>query len=203
MPKITKELTVDAPIESVWQLVSDMERFSSCIPGCKQVRRVSETEFDWVLEARVLRTTRKLTARTRAMQMCAPRRAEFCGEGRLFEQSNHYRLSLQGTTDLQDLGGGRTRVRFEAQINASGMGGAIVDKIAAGQMDELFGSFEDNMKRALAGTSGADRPIGEAPAGTEGPAAESGGSASRRQRLFASVAVLIVLLVALLLWASR
>ena len=55
MPRIIKELTVQAPVATVWQLVSDMERFSACIPGCKEVRRLSDTEFDWVLEARVLR----------------------------------------------------------------------------------------------------------------------------------------------------
>jgi len=158
MPRITKELTVNAPIEAAWALVSDMERFSTCIPGCKEVRRISESEYDWVLEARVLRTTRKVTARTRATDMQAPHHAEFAGEGRLFERSNHYRLTVQGTTDLEDLGAGRTRVRFRGDVSASGVGGAIVDKVAAGQMDELFGDFEKNVKLALGDDGGEPSP---------------------------------------------
>lgn len=198
MPKITKELTVDAPVDSVWHLISDMERFGACIPGCKQVRRVSDTEFDWVLEARVLRTTRKLTARTRATQMHAPWRAEYCGEGRLFEQSNHYRLNLQGTTNLEDLGHGKTRVRFEGQVNASGIGGALIDKIAAGQMDELFANFEENMKLALAGTD----------AGQLHPTSTSAGSNTTQtgplqSRLLVSGGILIVLFAGLLILATR
>ena len=168
MPKITKELTVNAPIQSAWELVSDMERFSTCIPGCREVRRISETEFDWVLEARVLRTTRKITARTRATEMHAPHRAVFAGEGRLFERSNHYRLTVQGSTELEDLGNGRTRVCFNGDVAASGVGGAIVDKVAAGQMDELFGDFEKNVRQALGDTGPADvhvparrGPVGE------------------------------------------
>jgi carbon monoxide dehydrogenase subunit G len=213
MPKITKELSVAAPIEAVWALVSDMERFSSCVPGCKQVQRVSGEEFDWVLEARVLRTTRKLTARTRTTQLHAPHRAEFSGEGRLFEQSNHYRLGLQGVTQLEDLGGGVTRVRFEAQVSASGMAGALIEKIAAGQMDELFGDFETNLQRALGVSAGeaalgaGGLPVESAPSAETGKTDKSGQGDKRaahgyRVRLVLA-AVVMVLLAAAALWGSR
>jgi hypothetical protein len=158
MPRIVRELTVTAPIQSAWALVSDMERFSTCIPGCREVRRISEVEYDWVMEARVLRTTRKVTARTRAGEMRPPVHASFSGEGRLFERSNHYRLTLEGTTELEDLGAGRTRVRFQGDVRASDVGGAIVDKVAAGQLDELFGQFEDNVRRALGDDGSAPAP---------------------------------------------
>lgn len=198
MPRIIKELTVQAPVATVWQLVSDMERFSACIPGCKEVRRLSDTEFDWVLEARVLRTTRKVTARTRATEMHPPHRAVFSGEGRIFEQSNHYRLNLQGATDLQELPGGMTRVRFEAQVSASGLGGPLVEKIAAGQMDDLFGDFENNVKQALAG-SGAE-PSAVAVEAAETAPRDAGAS---RRKVFVSGAIVVVLVIALLVWAAR
>ncbi|MGH8248644.1 MAG: CoxG family protein, partial [Gammaproteobacteria bacterium] len=101
MPEIVRQITVNAPIEATWALVSDMERFSLCIPGCKEVKKVSETEFDWVMEAKVLRTTRRVTARTRTELMRAPSHAEFVGEGKLFERSNHYKLTIRGSTVLE------------------------------------------------------------------------------------------------------
>ena len=149
MPEISKEIIVDAPLQKTWELVSDMERFSLCIPGCKEVRTVSETEFDWKLETKVLRTTRKATARTTAVKMEAPTRAEFVGEGRLFERSNHYKLTITGTTDLETLEQDRTRIVFSGDVRASGLGGAIIEKVAAGQMDSLFQEFENNIKQAL------------------------------------------------------
>ena len=151
MPEISKEIIVDAPLLKTWELVSDMERFSLCIPGCKEVRAVSETEFDWKLETKVLRTTRKATARTTAVKMEAPTHAEFVGEGRLFERSNHYKLTITGTTDLETLEQDRTRIVFSGDVRASGLGGAIIEKVAAGQMDSLFQEFENNIKQALAG----------------------------------------------------
>ena len=101
MAKIVKEMTVQAPLQRSWELVSDMEQFSRCIPGCKEVTKVDDTTFDWVMEAKVLRTTRKVKARTQATRMEAPNRAEFVGEGRLFERTNHYKLTISGATDLE------------------------------------------------------------------------------------------------------
>ena len=146
MPEISKEIIVDAPLQKTWELVSDMERFSLCIPGCKEVRTVSATEFDWKLETKVLRTTRKTTA----VKMEPPTHAEFVGEGRLFERSNHYKLTITGTTDLETLAQDRTRIVFSGDVRASGLGGAIIEKVAAGPMGGLFDEFEQNIKKALA-----------------------------------------------------
>lgn len=149
MPEISREIIVDAPLQTTWDLVSDMERFSLCIPGCKEVKTISATEFDWKLETKVLRTTRKATARTRTVKMEPPTHAEFVGEGRLFERSNHYKLTITGTTDLETMEDEKTRVIFSGDVKASGLGGAIIEKVAAGQMDSLFSEFESNIKQAL------------------------------------------------------
>lgn len=153
MPKIVKEMKVRAPLQESWELVSDMERFSRCIPGCQEVTKVDDNTFDWVMEARVLRTKRTVKARTEATRMVAPTRAEFVGEGRLFERSNHYRLSISGATDLEPISDDETRITFSGDVSASGVGGALIEKVAAGQMDQLFNQFEENLKQAL-GDSG-------------------------------------------------
>jgi len=160
MPEIVKEFTVNASLDNTWALVSDMERFSLCIPGCKKVTKISDTEFDWDLETKVLRTTRKAQARTRATVMQPPTNAEFVGEGRLFERSNHYKLTINGTTDLEPISATRTKVKFAGVVKASGLGGAIVEKVAAGQMDNLFQEFESNVKQTLGDTNEADSENG-------------------------------------------
>ena len=157
MPEIYKEINVRATLEDTWALVSDMERFSLCIPGCKKVTKISETEFDWDLETKVLHTTRKAKARTKAIVMQAPTHSEFVGEGRLFERSNHYKLTIKGTSDLEVISDTQTRIKYAGVINASGLGGAIVEKVVAGQMDSLFQEFEANIKQTL-GDTGEDVP---------------------------------------------
>ncbi len=152
MPKIVKEIIVKASLDDTWALVSDMERFSLCIPGCKEVKKISETEFDWKLETKVLRTTRKAQIRTRAIVKQAPTHSEFVGEGRLFERSNHYKLTIKGTADLEVISDTETKIKYVGDVKASGIGGAIIEKVAAGQMDGLFQEFENNIKQTLGDT---------------------------------------------------
>ena len=58
-------------------------------------------------------------------------------------------MTITGTTDLETLEQDRTRIIFSGDVKASGLGGAIIEKVAAGQMDGLFAEFEENIKRAL------------------------------------------------------
>jgi hypothetical protein len=194
MPQIVKELTVNAPIESAWALVSDMERFSLCIPGCREVKKISDNEYDWVMEAKVLRTTRKVTARTRAEVMKPPTHSEFAGEGRLFERSNHYRLMIRGTTDLEPVAGGGTRIVFKGDVSASGVGGSIIDKVASGQMDELFDEFTRNVRATLGEREPPAREQPAAPAAAPAPAA----GVRTRWLIGAAIAIIALGLLALL-----
>lgn len=152
MAEITKEILVNATLEDTWALVSDMEKFSLCVPGCKEVKKVSETEFDWVMEAKVMRTTRQVKASTKIQEMREPVHASFTGEGRLFEKSNHYKMQINGTTDLEKISNTQTKIIFSGVVQAKGVGGALIDKIAAGQMEPLFKEFQQNIKTTLGDT---------------------------------------------------
>lgn len=156
MAEITKEILVNATLEDTWALVSDMEKFSLCVPGCKEVKKVSDVDFDWVMEAKVMRTTRQVKASTKIQEMRAPVHASFTGEGRLFEKSNHYKMQINGTTDLEKISDNQTKIIFSGVVQAKGVGGALIDKIAAGQMEPLFKEFQQNIKTTLGDTGEMD-----------------------------------------------
>ena len=148
-PMIVQEFTVKAPLEKAWELLSDMEKFALCIPGCKEVKKVSETEFDWVLQAKVLHTSRTIVARTRATEMNPPVHATFLGEGELKERFSRYKMTLSGTVELQPVSDGETKITFNGDVHASGLGGFLINKVASGQMKGLFRDFEQNVRTAL------------------------------------------------------
>ncbi|MGI9293851.1 MAG: CoxG family protein [Pseudomonadales bacterium] len=162
MAVITKEILVNATLADTWALVGDMEKFSLCIPGCKEVKKISDTEFDWVVDAKIMRTTRTVKAKTKILEMREPVHASFSGDGRLFERSNHYKMQIDGTTDLTELSPSQTRIDFSGEVKAKGAGGALIDKIVAGQMEPLFAEFEQKVKGALGDDS--EPPVAETPA---------------------------------------
>lgn len=146
---LEEKFIVNAPLERTWELLSDMERFGSCIPSCKEVRKISETEYDWVIEAKVLRTSRKIVAKTKVTEMKPPVHASFVGEGELHERFGRYKITLSGTTDLEPLSDSETKITFAGNILASGAGGFIINKIASGQMQGLLRDFKKNIRAAL------------------------------------------------------
>lgn len=146
---LEEKFIVKAPLERTWELVSDMERLGSCIPGCKEVRKISETEYDWVIQAKILRTSRTIVAKTRTTEIKPPIHASFLGEGELHERFSRYKMTLSGTTDLESLSDSETKIKFAGDVHASGMGGFIINKIASGQMEGLLRDFEHNIKAEL------------------------------------------------------
>lgn len=152
MPAITKEIKVNATLEDTWALVGDMEKFSACIPGCREVKKKSESDFDWVIDAKVMRTTRTLKATTTIKDQRAPFHASFIGNGRLFERSNHYKIQIEGNTDLTKLSELQTLIVFSGKVHAKGTGGALIDKIVSSQMEPLFKEFQKNIKTSLGDT---------------------------------------------------
>lgn len=175
MAEITKEILVNATLEDTWALVSDMEKFSLCVPGCKEVKKVSEVDFDWVMEAKVMRTTRQVKASTKIQEMRPPVHASFTGEGRLFEKSNHYKMQINGTTDLEKISDSQTKIIFSGVVQAKGVGGALIDKIAAGQMEPLFKEFQNNIKTTLGDTGESIQQTNEELASSQ-PTEENQGS---------------------------
>lgn len=148
-PMVRQEFVVKAPLEKTWALLNDMEKFGLCIPGCKEVKKISETEADWVIEAKILRTSRKIVARTKAIDIRPPVHATIQGEGELHERFSRYKMTLIGTTDLERLSDNETKVIFAGSVTASGAGGILINKIASGQMQGLFQDFEKNFRDAL------------------------------------------------------
>ena len=146
---LEEKFIVKVPLERTWELVSDMERFGSCIPGCKEVKKISETEYDWVIQAKILRSSRTIVAKTRTTEIKPPIHASFQGEGELQERFSRYKVTLSGTTDLESLSDSETKIIFAGDVHASGAGGFIINKVASGQMGGLLRDFEQNIKAEL------------------------------------------------------
>ena len=146
---VRQEFVVKAPLERTWELLNDMEKFGLCIPGCKEVKKISETEANWVIEAKVLRTSRTIVARTRATEIRPPVHASFQGEGELQERFARYKMTLSGTTDLEPVSENETKLVFAGSVSASGAAGFLINKVASGQMQGLLRQFEQNIRAAL------------------------------------------------------
>lgn len=149
MPDISEEFIVKAPIQKTWELLSNMEEMGLCIPGCKEVKKISEDEYEWVIQAKVFFATKTIKAKTKALELNPPFHVTFVGNGELFEKSFRYVISINGTMDLHPISEDETKVIFSGRVNASGLASVIVNKVASGQMKDLLIDFEKKVRSKL------------------------------------------------------
>src|SRR4029453_6207556 len=138
-----------APREDVWQKLNDPEVLKSCIPGCEELEKLSDTEF------RAVATTK-----------IGPVKARFKGTGRLsdLDPPNGYRISGEGDGGVAGFAKGGATVALvakdggtlltynvEAQIGGklAQLGQRLVNGAAKKIADEFFQKFASSVGAVL------------------------------------------------------
>ena len=94
---MTSEQRVQAPQSEVWKALNDPQVLAACIPGCETVEKVSDTEFNLLMTAKV-----------------GPVKAKFNGRVSLadLDPPKSYTLSFEGQGGAAGFGKGEARVNL-------------------------------------------------------------------------------------------
>jgi carbon monoxide dehydrogenase subunit G len=141
---ITGEFRIEAPRERVWRGLNDTEVLRQCIPGCREIERLSETE----LEASVVLKV-------------GPVKAPFKGKVTLsdLDPPTSYRISGEGKggvagfargealVSLADADGNATLLTYSATATVGGklaqVGQRLLDATAGKLAADFFGKFAE------------------------------------------------------------
>ena len=180
---------VPAEVETVWRAFNDPDVLRACIPGCESIERVSDTEYQVVMMARVGPVSARFNGRLHLADIVPPQSytLRFEGQGGAAGFAN-------GTARVglaPDGGGTRVDYAVNAQIGGklAQIGSRLVDGAAAKIVDDFFAR--------LVARVGADTAAAlEAPPGAPPEAA----AALRSMRIRLLLAALIVAGIALYWW---
>ena len=143
---MTGEVQLPAPRATVWEKLNDPETLKACIPGCEELNKTSDTEFQAV-----------------AVTKIGPVKARFKGNVQLtdLDPPNGYKISGQGdggvagfakggaTVKLADKDGGTLLTyNVEAQIGGklAQLGQRLVNGAAKKLADDFFVKFAAAVK---------------------------------------------------------
>jgi uncharacterized protein len=147
---MTGEVQLAAPRQIVWQKLNDPAVLKACIPGCEQLDKTSDTEFQAV-----------------AVTKIGPVKARWKGKVRLsdIDPPNGYRISGEGEGGVAGFAKGGADVKLtdkddgtllgynvEAQIGGklAQLGQRLINGAAKKMADEFFSNFA---KAVTGGTS--------------------------------------------------
>jgi len=139
--QMTGQYRIEAPRETVWQALNDVEVLRQCIPGVEEIEKTSDTSF---------------TARVRAK--VGPVSARFAGEVTLsdLDPPNGYTISGEGKGGAAGFAKGGARVRLaddgaatllsydvDAQVGGklAQIGSRLIDGTAKKMADDFFSRF--------------------------------------------------------------
>jgi len=164
--QMTGQYRIEAPRETVWQALNDVEVLRQCIPGVEEIEKTSDTSF---------------TAKVRAK--VGPVSARFAGEVTLsdLDPPNGYTISGEGKGGAAGFAKGGARVRLaddgaatllsydvDAQVGGklAQIGSRLIDGTAKKMADDFFSRFA-----ATVGAGAAEPAAAPAPAAAAVPEA--------------------------------
>lgn len=134
---------IEAPIETVWALVEDVERAPEWQGGLKSLHGVERDDQGRAILCEVENDAKVRTVKSRVrFTYNAPSRLSWVQEkGDL--------KSVNGAWELEDLGGGRTRARYRMEVDLGRLGLIIRGPLVGILRDQLAGARAGELKRAV------------------------------------------------------
>lgn len=202
--QITGTFPIPAPRQRVWDGLNDPEVLRQCIPGCESLTRLSDTEMEGKVVAKVGPVKATFTGRVTLSDLDPPNGYTISGEGKGGVAG--FAKGVAKVT-LSDDGAG-TVLSYAADASVGGklaQVGARLIEAAAGQMaQDFFGRFAALVAaeaaaapaEATTGAAGPSAPVAAAPQGAPGPSAAA---PARRSPVWWWVGGLVVIAV-IVIW---
>ena len=148
--KMTGEFSIPAPREAVWEALNDPEVLKLCIPGCDEIVKRSDTEFDAKVTMKVGPVRTRFTGQVTLSDIDPPNGYKITGEGK-GGAAGFARGGAEITLEARD---GGTILRYTVTAAVGGklaqMGSRLVDGVAHKMAEQFFARFTEQLQPAVA-----------------------------------------------------
>lgn len=184
--KLEGEVLIRAPRHRVWEALNDPAVLSGCIPGCEELARITETETQARLLARIGPVRARFNGRIVMSDVEAPARCTLSFEG----TGGAAGFAKGESVVVLDERGDATCLRYSVQAAIGGklgqVGGRLVDSSARKMADEFFLAFHHRLAPPAEPVSLQPELSGLGPAVDVGLPAAAAGAAAEEHAAAAS-----------------
>jgi carbon monoxide dehydrogenase subunit G len=147
--KIEGTQKIDAPRERVFAALTDPAVLQKCIPGCEQMEKTAENQYNAKLTAGVGPVKGVFTATVSLQDIVAPQHYKLVVEGK--GQPGFVKGS--GELNLKD-DGGATSIEYTGEVNVGGLIASVGQRMIQATANLLLGKFFKTLEAETA----ADHP---------------------------------------------
>jgi uncharacterized protein len=139
--EMSGEYRISAPRARVWEALNDADILKQCIPGCESIEKISPTEFNAKVVAKVGPVKATFTGAVTLSDLVPPTSYKISGEGK----GGAAGFAKGGAAVTLEEAGAETVLRYTAQGNVGGklaqIGSRLIDGTAKKLANEFFGKF--------------------------------------------------------------
>ena len=144
---MTGEQRIAAPRETVWAALNDPEVLLACIPGCEEIEKVSETEMNAKVKAKVGPVSAKFQGSVTLSDLKPPESYRISGEGK----GGAAGFAKGGATVKLAEDGDGTLLTYEVDAQVGGKLAQIGSRLIDGTAKKLAGDFFTALEAQVAG----------------------------------------------------
>lgn len=145
--KLSDEKRIEAPREDVWRGLNDPDILRQSIPGCESLERVSDTEFNAEVQAKVGPVKAKFKGSVTLSDLNPPESYRISGEGK----GGAAGFAKGGATITLSEDGDATILKYDVDADVGGKLAQIGGRLLEGTSKKLAGEFFNNFEAALKG----------------------------------------------------
>jgi carbon monoxide dehydrogenase subunit G len=140
---MTGEYRIPAPREKVWAALNNPEILKTCIPGCEELNKDSETELSAKVSTKVGPVSAKFTGKVTLSDINPPAGYKITGEG----QGGVAGFAKGGAEVNLEEDGDETILTYKATAQVGGklaqIGSRLIDSTAKKMAGQFFGKFAE------------------------------------------------------------
>jgi carbon monoxide dehydrogenase subunit G len=160
--KLTGEITVRAPRETVFTALRDARFFASCVDGVRDLNEIDATHYSAVFETRIAYMKFKFNVAVELTRVEPPSEIEAKVEGVPLGVVG--RLTARSVMQVLDAGE-ETKVRYETESTLAGKLGSIGQPVLRAKAKEMENQFAKRLQAHFAAPAPDATPEGSAPGG--------------------------------------
>ena len=144
--KFHGNLSIARPVEKVWEFLWDIEKLTSCIPGCEGVKTIKDREkYELTVKDSVGPITVHFELLAEVKKLEPLKRIEIALEGKDFKAGG----VRQTMTLVLTAKGSDSEINFETDVNVFGRLGTLGYPFVKKKAETVIHEFSDNVKSAI------------------------------------------------------
>lgn len=146
------KIDLDVSAEKAWDFLIDINKFSTCLPGIDEVKRIDDKTFDGVISATVGPISGKFSFRSTILESKPPAQMVVRTEGK--DSVTKSTVNADMTVDLRPVSESKSQMDYKADVKISGRLAILGDMVLRATATLILQEFTRRLQKGLGEQAG-------------------------------------------------